>query len=154
MRDEKPIGSYPKASTSAYKRAGATGKIPHDFRWNACTKPLNALLPHSAAMAMVGYWIESIYRRYAIADEAMPKESALKLAVFHASEKGTEFGDSHRNERKHICVRTERCVGPWFPEGRSVVKEANPEHANRSSLATSSSPACRAKAWTKSGYSV
>ena len=39
-------------------------------------------------MAMVGHRTESIYRRYAIADEAMPKEGAVKLAAFHASEKG------------------------------------------------------------------
>jgi len=38
-------------------------------------------------MAMVGHRTESIYRRYAIADEAMLKEGAIKLAAFHASEK-------------------------------------------------------------------
>jgi len=31
-------------------------------------------------MAMVGHRTESIYRRYAIADEAMLKEGAIKLA--------------------------------------------------------------------------
>ncbi len=38
-------------------------------------------------MAMVGHRTESIYRRYAIADEAMLKEGAIKLAAFHASER-------------------------------------------------------------------
>jgi lipopolysaccharide biosynthesis protein len=38
-------------------------------------------------MAMVGHRTESIYRRYAIADEAMLKEGAVKLAAFHAAEK-------------------------------------------------------------------
>jgi hypothetical protein len=38
-------------------------------------------------MAMVGHSTESIYRRYAIADEAMLKEGAVKLAAFHAAEK-------------------------------------------------------------------
>ncbi len=36
---------------------------------------------------MVGHRTESIYRRYTIADEAMLKEGAIKLAAFHASEK-------------------------------------------------------------------
>ncbi|HVA68615.1 MAG TPA: hypothetical protein VNF45_04835 [Candidatus Binataceae bacterium] len=36
---------------------------------------------------MAGHRTESIYRRYAIADEAMLKEGALKLAAFRASEK-------------------------------------------------------------------
>ncbi len=44
-------------------------------------------MPRSAATAMVGPRTESIYRRYAIADEAMLKEGAIKLAAFHASEK-------------------------------------------------------------------
>ncbi len=35
---------------------------------------------------MVGHRTESIYRRYAIADEGMLKEGAVKLAAFHASE--------------------------------------------------------------------
>ena len=38
-------------------------------------------VPRSSAMAMVGHLTESIYRRYAITDEAMLREAALKLAV-------------------------------------------------------------------------
>jgi hypothetical protein len=34
-------------------------------------------------MAMVGHKTESIYRRYAIVDEAMLREGALKLATYH-----------------------------------------------------------------------
>lgn len=44
-------------------------------------------VPRSVAMAMVGHRTESVYRRYAIADEAMLKEGAIKLAAFHESEK-------------------------------------------------------------------
>ena len=40
----------------------------------------------SAAMKMVGHRTEAIYRRYAIKDDAMLKEEALKLAKFHAAE--------------------------------------------------------------------
>ena len=36
---------------------------------------------------MVGHRTESIYRRYAIADEAMLKEGALKLAALHGSDR-------------------------------------------------------------------
>jgi len=35
-------------------------------------------------MKMTGHKTESIYRRYAIVDEAMLKESASKLAAFYA----------------------------------------------------------------------
>ena len=37
-------------------------------------------------MAMVGHRTEAIYRRYAIADEAMLKEGGVRLAGLHASE--------------------------------------------------------------------
>jgi hypothetical protein len=36
-------------------------------------------------MKMVGHKTEAIYRRYAIADEAMLREGAEKLAALHAS---------------------------------------------------------------------
>jgi hypothetical protein len=58
------------------------------FRRTAVRNLERAGVPRSAAMAMVvGHRTESIYRPYAIADEAMLKESARKLAAFHAAEK-------------------------------------------------------------------
>jgi hypothetical protein len=41
-------------------------------------------------MAMVGHRSESIYRRYVIADEAMLKQSATKLAALHDSDRGDD----------------------------------------------------------------
>jgi hypothetical protein len=46
-----------------------------------------ASVPRSTAMEMVGHATESIYRRYAIADEAMLREGAAKLAKLHQSER-------------------------------------------------------------------
>jgi hypothetical protein len=40
-------------------------------------------VPRSTAMKMVGHRTESIYRRYAIVDEAMLKEGAAKLQILH-----------------------------------------------------------------------
>jgi len=37
-------------------------------------------------MKMTGHKTESVYRRYAIVDEAMLREGAEKLAAFHSSE--------------------------------------------------------------------
>ena len=37
---------------------------------------------------MVGHRTEAIYRRYAITDDAMLKEEAVKLAKLHAAETG------------------------------------------------------------------
>jgi integrase len=85
-KEGKPLGSFRKAWASACKRAGIVGKIPHDFRRTAVRNLERAGVPRSAAMAMVGHRTESIYRRYAIADEAMLKEGAVKLAAFQTLE--------------------------------------------------------------------
>lgn len=39
-------------------------------------------MPRSAAMSIVGHKTESIYRRYAIVDEAMQREAAARLNAF------------------------------------------------------------------------
>jgi len=40
-------------------------------------------------MKMVGHKTESIYRRYAIADETMLREGAVKLSALHQAERDT-----------------------------------------------------------------
>jgi hypothetical protein len=52
-------------------------------------------------MAMVGHLTESIYRRYAISDEASLRESAQKLSSFHQGEKAAE-----RKNLVHTSVST------------------------------------------------
>jgi integrase len=58
-------------------------RIPHDLRRTAVRNLERAGVPRSAAMAMVGHLTESIYRRYAIADESMLRDAALRLAELH-----------------------------------------------------------------------
>jgi len=60
------------------------GRIPHDFRRTAVRNLERAVVPRSTAMAMVGHKTEAIYRRYAIVDEVMLKEAAVKLAALVA----------------------------------------------------------------------
>jgi hypothetical protein len=42
-------------------------------------------IPRSVAMLIVGYRTESIYRRYAIVDETMQREAAIRLDPFTAA---------------------------------------------------------------------
>ena len=50
-------------------------------------------VPRSAAMSMVGHKTESIYRRYAIVDEAMQREAAARLDAFtSAPQAGKQTG--------------------------------------------------------------
>lgn len=62
-------------------------RIPHDFRRTAARNLERAAVSRSAAMAMIGHKTESMYRRYAIVDEAMLQEAAVKLSAARAGAK-------------------------------------------------------------------
>jgi integrase len=85
-RDGKPIKVFRRAWITACKKAGVPERIPHDLRRTAVRNLERAGVPRSAAMKMVGHKTESIYRRYAIADEAMLREGAAKLSALHQAE--------------------------------------------------------------------
>ncbi len=83
-RAGRPIKSFRRAWVTACKQAGVP-RIPHDFRRTAVRNLERAGVPRSTAMAMVGHKTESIYRRYAIVDEAMLTEGAQKLEAYHTA---------------------------------------------------------------------
>jgi hypothetical protein len=90
-RNGRPIKSYRRAWLTACLKAGLAQvvsekprkikplRIPHDFRRTAVRNLERAGIPRSAAMAMVGHKTESVYRRYAIAEEGMLNEAGAKL---------------------------------------------------------------------------
>ncbi len=82
-RSGTPIKSFRRAWVAVCKQAGLLDRIPHDFRRTAVRNLERAGVPRSTAMKMVGHRTESIYRRYAIVDEAMLKEGATKLQTLH-----------------------------------------------------------------------
>jgi integrase len=84
-RDGQPLKTFYKAWHRACRAAGVPGRIPHDLRRTAVRNLERAGVPRSAAMAMVGHKTESIYRRYAIVDEAMLKKGAEQLAKLEAT---------------------------------------------------------------------
>jgi integrase len=85
-RAGRPIKSFRRAWLTACESAGLSGRIPHDFRRTAVRNLERAGVPRSTAMKMVGHKTESIYRRYAIVDEAMLKEGAAKLQTLHETQ--------------------------------------------------------------------
>jgi integrase len=64
---------------NACKAAGCPGALVHDMRRSAVRTLERAGVPRSVAMSLVGHKTESIYRRYAIVDEAMQREAAARL---------------------------------------------------------------------------
>ena len=87
-RSGKSIKSFRRAWVTACRKAGIPERIPHDFRRTAVRNLERAGVPRSTAMKMVGHRTESIYRRYAIVDETMLKEGAVKLQALHDTQQG------------------------------------------------------------------
>jgi len=71
-------GGFYKAWQRAVREAGVA-RVPHDFRRTAIRNLERDGVPRSVAMAMVGQKTEEVYRRYAIVDEAMIREAAVKM---------------------------------------------------------------------------
>lgn len=86
-RSGKPIKDYYRAWDEACRLAGLPDRIAHDLRRTAVRNLERAGVPRSSSMKMTGHKTESIYRRYAIVDEAMLREGAEKLAAFHSAGK-------------------------------------------------------------------
>jgi integrase len=73
------LNGFRKAWRTACTAAGVPGRILHDFRRTAVRNLERAGVPRSTAMRMVGHKTESVYRRYAIVDEAMLREGSEQL---------------------------------------------------------------------------
>jgi Phage integrase family len=77
----RQLKGFRKAWCQACLDAGVPGRILHDFRRTAVRNLERAGVPRSVATKMVGHKTESVYRRYAIVDESMLPEAAVKLAA-------------------------------------------------------------------------
>ena len=89
-RSGRPIKSFRRAWLTACKTAGIPDRIPHDFRRTAVRNLERAGVPRSTAMKMVGHKTETIYRRYAIADEGMLRAGGVKLEALHQADQPAE----------------------------------------------------------------
>ena len=78
-RNGERIHHFRAAWRNACKAAGCPGALVHDMRRSAVRTFERAGVPRSVAMSIVGHKTESIYRRYAIVDEAMQREAAARL---------------------------------------------------------------------------
>jgi integrase len=99
-RNGRPIKDFRGAWSAACKEAGVPGRIPHDFRRTAVRNLERAGVPRSAAMKMTGHKTEAVYRRYAIVDEAMLQESAVKLSALHQQQ-----AEMVRKPRKVVALK-------------------------------------------------
>jgi integrase len=79
-RAGRPILDFYGAWRRACREAGVPGRIFHDFRRTAVRNMERAGVPRSVAMRLTGHKTESVYRRYAVTNEADLAEGVRKLA--------------------------------------------------------------------------
>jgi integrase len=115
----RPIKSFRRAWLTACLQAGFARlvsekprvivalRIPHDFRRTAIRNLERAGVPRSAAMKMVGHKTESVYRRYAIVDEATLREGAARLQGLHNLQGATGWCASNATRLGRSSVRVE-----------------------------------------------
>lgn len=89
-REGAEIRSMVGAWRGATKRAGLEGAWFHDLRRTAVRNLERAGVPRSVATKLTGHKTESVYRRYAIADEAALNEGVEKLARLHQNDAGED----------------------------------------------------------------
>lgn len=92
------IKDYRGAWNKARTDAGIPGHLVHDFRRTAVRNLERSGISRSAAMKMTGHKTDSVYQRYAIVDEGMLQEAAIKLGAFHAAEAAAQ-----KEKRKSIA---------------------------------------------------
>jgi integrase len=85
-RQGKPVRGFRVAWQKACAAAGCPGRILHDLRRAAVRNFERAGVSRSVAMKLTGHKTESIYRRYAIVNEADLAEGMRKVALMTSTE--------------------------------------------------------------------
>lgn len=101
-RNGERIMTFRAAWKNACKAAGCPGKLIHDMRRSAVRTFERAGVPRSVAMSIVGHKTESIYRRYAVVDEAMQREAAARLDAWTGTLSPISRGSRPQDSRRSI----------------------------------------------------
>jgi hypothetical protein len=102
-------------------------RVPHDFRRTAIRNLERDGVPRSVAMAMVGQKTDQVYRRYAIVDEAMIREAAVKMIfnVFRQYSLTSQHSATYRRMSRSEARPRPSPVRSFFPSYQAACAEAD-----------------------------
>jgi integrase len=84
-RDGLPVGDFRKAWATACKLANVDQRLFHDLRRTASRNMIAAGVPQAVTMKITGHRTDSMFRRYAIADEEQKREALAKTEQYLAT---------------------------------------------------------------------
>ena len=122
-RNGERITTFRTAWKNACKAAGCPGKLIHDMRRSAVRTFERAGVPRSVAMSIVGHKTESIYRRYAIVDEAMQREAAARLDAWAQSPLPNQQTGTIATFRRKVPSCEAALLGTLKDEGPDEAKQ-------------------------------
>jgi integrase len=90
--DGRAIKRFSEEWRAACVRAGAPGRIPHDFRRTAVRNLVRAGVSEKVALQLTGHKTRSVFDRYDIVNEADLRSAVCRLAGQGASRRILDAG--------------------------------------------------------------
>jgi integrase len=100
-RKGEPIKAFRDAWDSACKKAGLTGKIPHDFRRTAARNIVRAGIPERVVMQLLGHKTRSMLDRYNIISDGDLRDAAKRMELAMTSRTVTSLVTTREDQVEH-----------------------------------------------------
>jgi hypothetical protein len=123
-RNGERIRYFRTAWQNACEAAGCPDALVRDMRRSAVRTFERAGVPRSVAMSIVGHKTESIYRRYAIVDEAQ-REAAARLDAWVPRRATHAHRDGFNHTGAASAIEVWHLVGSWPMTNRAFSFLAN-----------------------------
>jgi hypothetical protein len=111
LRDDKPVGDFRKAWTTAYKQVGRAGLLFYDLMRSGVRNMVRAGIPERVAITISGHKTRSVFDRYNIESQEDLREAARKRQEY-CDQQARQLQSSHNQPQKGKRVTTLKAATP------------------------------------------